>query len=55
MYNYAVEFDYECDSKDGKDCPFVVYFTNIENCIDAINRYYRLTPKLIETDLKEGF
>jgi hypothetical protein len=55
VYNYAVEFDYECDSKDGKDCPFVVYFENLANCIKAINSYYGLTPLLNINTFPEHF
>ncbi len=48
LYKYAVEFDYEDDSK---DCPFVVYFESLENCIEAINNYYGLTPPLLSNEL----
>ncbi len=51
LYNYAVEFDYECDSNGGRNCPFVVYFENLDNCIKAINEYYGLTPTLLSTEI----
>ena len=51
LYNYAVEFDYECDSNGGRNCPFVVYFEDFNNCIEAINNYYGLTPSLLSNQI----
>ena len=49
VHKYAVEFDYKDDEK---KITIVIYFEELDNCIDAINEYYMLTPQLNRNELQ---